>query len=439
MLADVRPGPASSNGFRSRAHLVVGGSAFFDGYDGQNPQGYWRTDGTAAGTRAVNLGTGLVQFLGSDAEWLYTWSDGAVRAYHPVSNVSRPLLEGSSSEFFFGNGRAFGIAYGEAGDDGIVSPSRLTLFDPTRGTIAGNVFADIAGDGVRNAGDDMVSGFRVFLDRNGDGWWNRNEPFARTDDVGLYTLSNLPAGQYWLRVTHVDGWRFTTNDALRVHVTPGGEVIRHFGVTRDIGTIAGSVFNDLNGDGTRSEPGVEGFRVFLDVDNDGGWDKGEPFSFSTGENGWYEFPEVSAGKHWLRVSSGKGWRETTSIGYRVTVDAGAIVIRHFGATRNVLILGSVFVDANLSGGKDAGEAALAGWTVFADEDRDGVLDPDEVRVRTDAAGRYAIRTLAGGPHRMRVVGDTAYRMTAPGAGYRDVSLLPGAVVTGVNFGQERIA
>jgi uncharacterized delta-60 repeat protein len=206
------------------------------------------------------------------------------------------------------------------------------------GTLAGNVFADVAADGLRNAGDYMVGGFRVFLDRNGDGWWNRGEIFTRTDELGRYTLSDVPAGLYWLRVTHIGGWRFTTNDALRVRVTPGGDVIRHFGVTR-----------------------------------------------------------------------------------------------------NLLILGNVFLDADASGGRDEGELGLRGWTVFADADDDGVLDPDEVSARTDALGRYAIRTLAGGAHRIRVQQDPNYRRTAPAAGFRDVSLLPGAVVTRVNFGQERIA
>lgn len=311
------------------------------------------------------------------------------------------------------------------------------VLDLHNAILAGNVFSDIAADGVRNAGDEMVGGFRVFLDRNNDGWWNPGEVSTRTDDVGRYTLSDVPAGLYWLRVTHIDGWRFTTNDAHRVRVTPGGDVIRHFGVTRDVGTIAGSVFNDINADGVRREGGALGFRVFLDSDNDGLWDKGEPFSFSSGSNGWFEFRDAPAGRYWLRVSSGKGWRETTSIGYRIGVDAGNTLIRHFGVSRNVIVTGTVFMDANRSGAKDPAEDGIPLWTVFVDADGDGELDDDEHRVLTDADGRYSIGTLAGGSHQIRAMGGGNYRATTP-AGSHVVSLMPGTTAGDVNFGQKRI-
>ena len=351
IVKDIFPG-SSELGRNSSSPVeltAAGGLVYFTAQDADHGRQLWRTDGTDAGTiRLTDLsGTGQqvnpFNFAsindtfffasepvttGFDGPAIIYKSDGTPQGTRAILShfEGRPL---SSISAFSNVGGALVFADKSSG-------SRLLRWDDP-GTLAGNVFADVAADGLRNAGDYMVGGFRVFLDRNGDGWWNRNEIFTRTNELGRYTLSDVPAGLYWLRVTNIGGWRFTTNDALRVRVTPGGEVIRHFGVTR-----------------------------------------------------------------------------------------------------NVLILGSVFLDANLSGGKDAGEAGLVGWTVFADADRDGVLDPDEVSVRTNGSGRYAIRTLAGGTHRIRLIQDTRYAHTAPAAGFRNVSLLPGAVATSVNFGQARI-
>ena len=310
----------------------IGNSLFYTVRSDDGRTTLWRSDGETS-SFVKDFGGQFVSHLVEAGGWLYVvssrdrtlWrSDGTATGTTAIAQFPD---DGTPVPF----GRPFDI------DGRYVFTARDGELHKLGSTIAGNVFADVAADGLRNAGDYMVGGFRVFLDRNGDGWWNRSEIFTRTNELGRYTLTDVPAGLYWLRVTHVGGWRFTTNDALRVRVTPGGDVIRHFGVTR-----------------------------------------------------------------------------------------------------NVLILGNVFLDADASGGRDDGELGLRGWTVFADADDDGVLDPDEASARTDALGRYAIRTLAGGPHRIRVQQDPNYRRTAPAAGFRDVSLLPGAVVTRVNFGQERI-
>ena len=434
---DARPGAAGSG----PQNLTASGRwLYFTADDGMHGRELWRSDGTQTGTSLVaDLNTSSTTNGGST-----TFEKMVAGAAGRVVFTAKTTSTSNRGGVWSSDGTAAGtralLPVNHLGYDELTNVNGLVYFVNggysiwrTDGTAAGTVRASIDNGPFGSSSQDLtpVGNLLYFTAyAPGIGW-----ELWVADARGLHLVADLnPAlnSSNPTNLTNVNGsLMFAADDGFNASEPWRLDVPR-------IGTIGGSVFNDANGDGARSEPGVEGFRVFIDTDNDGAWDKGEPFSFSSGSNGWFEFPEVPAGRHWLRVSQGKGWRETTSVGYRVVVDSGDIVIRHFGVTRNVLIFGSVFLDANLSGGKDAGEAGLAGWTVFADADDDGMLDPDEVSVRTDALGRYAIRTLAGGTHRIRVLQDPNYRRTAPAAGFRDVSLLPGAVVTRVNFGQERI-
>src|SRR4051812_12992752 len=50
--------------------------------------------------------------------------------------------------------------------------------------------------------------------------------------------------------------------------------------------------------------------------------------------------------------------------------------------------GTVYMDTNVNGKFDAGETGLAGWTVWLDINKDGVITPGEPVTTTDAAGSY---------------------------------------------------
>ncbi len=243
-----------------------------------------------------------------------------------------------------------------------------------------------------------------------------------------------------------------SDNAQAAFVQPGGAVIiagtaatpdgGAFAMVRfvDSGTVAGSVFRDPDGLGSRSPTavGTRGFRVFVDRDNDGICDKNE-LQARTSSTGRYTLTDLPPGTYWVRVTPVEGWRATTNLAYKVVVPIGGSVTRHFGVTRDVLISGTVFMDANKDGGKDAAEAGLSAWQVFVDADGDGILDEDETSVLTDAAGRYAIGTLPGGTHRIRVVQQDGYRRTSPAAGYRTIALLPGAIAAKANFGEKRMS
>jgi hypothetical protein len=64
----------------------------------------------------------------------------------------------------------------------------------------------------------------------------------------------------------------------------------------------GVVFYDVNGDGVQDhgEPGLSGYKVYLDLDNDGKWEPGEPMAVSDA-TGAYSFGQLPAGKFVARV------------------------------------------------------------------------------------------------------------------------------------------
>ncbi|MEQ8969889.1 MAG: SdrD B-like domain-containing protein, partial [Coleofasciculus sp. C1-SOL-03] len=84
------------------------------------------------------------------------------------------------------------------------------------------------------------------------------------------------------------------------------------------------------------------------------------------------------------------------------------------------------------GVKDAGEAGLAGWTIFIDSDNDGVKDAGETSTTTDANGNYSFTDLSAGNYTIREVQQTGWQQTTtnPSA----INVTSGTAATGINFG-----
>jgi len=66
--------------------------------------------------------------------------------------------------------------------------------------ISGTVFNDADSDGVRDAGEAGLSGFKVFLDANNNGVLDAGEKNVLTNAAGSYTFNGLAAGVYRVRV-----------------------------------------------------------------------------------------------------------------------------------------------------------------------------------------------------------------------------------------------
>ncbi|WP_428940191.1 hypothetical protein [Fontivita pretiosa] len=91
------------------------------------------------------------------------------------------------------------------------NPARLEPLEARRllsdsGSISGSVFNDRDADGQADPGEQALAAFRVFVDLNGNGLLEANEPSAISDARGAYTIAQLPAATYNLTVADQDLW-----------------------------------------------------------------------------------------------------------------------------------------------------------------------------------------------------------------------------------------
>ncbi|MCA9268958.1 MAG: carboxypeptidase regulatory-like domain-containing protein, partial [Planctomycetales bacterium] len=87
--------------------------------------------------------------------------------------------------------------------------------------------------------------------------------------------------------------------------------------------------------------------------------------------------------------------------------------------------GTLYNDLNGDGVRDQGEDGLANWTVYLDADLSGTLDAGEASTTTDADGSYRFTGLAAGDYRVAEVVRGGWTATNPTTGYVDVTLADG--------------
>ena len=177
------------------------------------------------------------------------------------------------------------------------------------GIADGKVFNDNNGDGIQSKGEANLLGWTVYDDANGNASMDKGEVRTTTDSSGNYRLFFLPAGAHSIRLqSPSSAWRTTTGASHAVVVGDDQIVtVGTFGTTQNP-QFAGTVYNDLNADGTREvdEPGLAGAIVWVDVDGDGKLDTSEPRKVTKG-NGRYAFT-MPVGNYIVRQAPPAGYR-----------------------------------------------------------------------------------------------------------------------------------
>ncbi|MBX3427239.1 MAG: S8 family serine peptidase [Pirellulales bacterium] len=174
------------------------------------------------------------------------------------------------------------------------------------GSISGIVYENRNGNQTPDVGEPGLFNWQVFLDVNGNGVWdsqlpgqfNVGEPIVSTDVSGFYVFAEVEAGTaYTVRPVLQSGWQATAPSAgsYAVNLEPGEGVLRHdFGLVLQnvIGagqnSLEGIVFEDVDGDGVQAptgERGLGGVRVFLDLNENGVRDVGEPTTVTNAATG----------------------------------------------------------------------------------------------------------------------------------------------------------
>ncbi len=105
-------------------------------------------------------------------------------------------------------------------------------------------------------------------------------------------------------------------DFHKVIIEPGETVENiDFGNMYRFSEIRGTKWNDLNGNGVRdqNEPGLKGVTIFLDLNENGQLDKGEPTQI-TDKMGRYQFTKLISRTYLVREVIPTGYRQTFPLG-----------------------------------------------------------------------------------------------------------------------------
>jgi uncharacterized repeat protein (TIGR01451 family) len=200
----------------------------------------------------------------------------------------------------------------------------------TAASIIGHVYNDINHSGVFTNGDAGLGNvtLQLFTDPNGDG--NPSDgalvQIVTTDASGYYELLNLTLGHYVVVETDLPGYASSApaNNRLALNLTTltastNNNFFDYLPSPASYSTISGTVWNDVNGNGTNevAETGLPNVEMDLvqEVNTNGLVDSGEPMvaSVTTDANGNYSFAGVTPGNYVIR--------ETDLYGYYSTGDA----------------------------------------------------------------------------------------------------------------------
>ncbi|MBI3466005.1 MAG: hypothetical protein HY000_23570, partial [Planctomycetes bacterium] len=302
-------------------------------------------------------------------------------------------------------------------------------------TISGQKFEDHDGNGVKDSGDQGLSGRVVFLDASENGTLDTGEASRTTDTSGNYSFTNLGPGLYRVRQVLQNGWTQTLGN-YDITTSSGVNVpTQDFGNFQNI-TISGQKFEDHNGNGLKdaADQGLSGWVIFLDANNNGTLDAGET-NRTTDASGSYSFGNIGPGLYRVRETQQTGWTKTRG-NYDIAASSGLNVsTANFGNFQNISISGQKFEDSNGNGQKDAGEPGLADWTINLDLNNDGTVD---ATATTDPGGNYSFANVGPGTHKLSESQQGGYSTTSPASGTYTVISQSGVNLSGRDFGNFKL-
>ncbi len=320
------------------------------------------------------------------------------------------LAEAQPAEFLDGNDAA-GTLGGVSGNDRIsdivVAPggngTGYTFGELRSSALSGSVFVDLDGDGVRDGGEAGIRGVAVTLTGTDDRG-NAVHLATTTAADGTYGFTNLRPGTYTLTERQPTAYRDGLDAAGAAGGTVGNDTVGPITLTAGVNAggytfgergalLAGTVYVDAQNAGRRdaSEVGLGGVPVRL-LDATGK----VVASTVTTPDGVYSFHGLPADSYTVVESVPDHFGTSTPRTRTVDLPLAGLAGQDFGLTAGSLA-GSVYVDTNNNGVRDAGETGASGVTVTL-TGKDDTGRPVNRIVTTDANGTYRFDGLLAGTY-----------------------------------------
>ncbi|AJA07027.1 conserved repeat domain protein [Sphingopyxis fribergensis] len=381
----------------------LAGSVFVDSNDdGVRQPGERGIEGVAVRlTGTDEAGAAVDRTLTTDADGNYRFGDVLAGTY--------TLAE--TQPVGFGDGReSVGTSGGSVANDSISAIALAAGIDATDyvfGEVGqgqgGTVYVDDNRNGVQDPGEPGIPGVIVELQRP-DGSVVQT---VTTGPDGRYDFADIEAGDYVIVETQPAGYGDAAeNPANRVPLTVGvGNPVTPVNFGERVGSIAGLVYNDSNGNGQRdpNEPTIPGVTLTLN-----GTDaRGNPVTRTavSGPDGGYLFTGLPGGSYSIVETQPDGYGDGidtpgTSGGSAAGDTISAINLTAADEATGYLfgeegegarVTGRVWTDDDHDRSLDNGEAVRAGWVVEL------LLGDALIATTTTAAdGSYAFNGVAPG-------------------------------------------
>jgi hypothetical protein len=228
--------------------------------------------------------------------------------------------------------------------------------------------------------------------------------------------------------------------ATKVSITggPSAKATSKAIVTLPLGTVTGTIFNDVNANFVRDtgETGLSGRTVFIDKNANGILNSGEP-SAVTNAKGVYTIANAPAGNIRVTEVLPAGWRSDAPANafFSVTLTPGKTISKlDFANSQLALLSGDVFLDSNGNKTQDTSEVGVPNRIVYIDSNNDGVREQSEPAAVTDASGNWAFNQVGPGTYIVRLVPVPSSRITTPAGGSFTFTVGHGSTRTKNNFG-----
>ncbi|MEG5041630.1 MULTISPECIES: SdrD B-like domain-containing protein [unclassified Microcoleus] len=348
----------------------------------------------------------------------------------------------------------------------IVLPPTINFGNAPAG-IQGTKFRDNNLNGIRDAGEPPISNVQIFIDNNNNGTVEPGEPSTLTNATGNFVFPGLLPGTYTVREIPPPNLNPTTPNPVVVNLAgTNATVLFGNGPIPPGGQIIGCKFLDVDNDGFRdgSEPSMQNVRIYIDANNNGQLDTGEPTTL-TDTNGEYRFTGLQAGLYRIREERANGpgteplerdFPQSTPPGnislLDINLGQGEIwACAQVGNTPLYEIPIFKFRDDNANGIQDSGEVPLEGIPFIIDVNRNGKTDTGEPQQKTGADGRTTFRDLKAGSYSVLETFETfianqppinttqnPVEVTAPGPESRQQGTLPFIVADPTVAGGQRV-